>query len=88
LDVPTSSPAANGSGGQQQQRDFATGYALGLVGGVRNWMTKSKRNLNDSRPDSDSEDLELGSPTGSMRSGHVEEPKRGRQGQAKAEASS
>jgi choline-phosphate cytidylyltransferase len=40
LDVPTSSPAANGSGsgGQQQQRDFATGYALGLVGGVRNWV--------------------------------------------------
>jgi choline-phosphate cytidylyltransferase len=39
LDVPTSSPAANGSGsGGQQQRDFATGYALGLVGGVRNWV--------------------------------------------------
>lgn len=54
-------------------------------------MTKSKRNLNDSRQDSDSEENDLGSPTGSIRSGHtVEEPKRGRQGQAKAktEASS
>ncbi|TLD22520.1 hypothetical protein E2P81_ATG07713 [Venturia nashicola] len=87
LDVPTSSPATNGSGSGGQRQDFATGYALGLVGGVRNWMTKSRRNLNDSRHDSDSEENDLGSPTGSMKSGHtIEEPKRGRQGQAKAKA--
>jgi choline-phosphate cytidylyltransferase len=36
LELPTSTPPANGTG--SQQRDFATGYALGLVGGVRNWV--------------------------------------------------
>ncbi|KAI0179190.1 Nucleotidylyl transferase [Hypoxylon sp. FL1284] len=33
--------------------DFITGYTLGLIGGVRSWMTKSRRNLRDSRPPSD-----------------------------------
>ncbi|KAI0974196.1 cytidylyltransferase [Xylaria arbuscula] len=43
--------------------DFMTGYTLGLVGGVRSWMTKSRRNLRDSRPasDDDSEEGESGS---------------------------
>jgi choline-phosphate cytidylyltransferase len=36
LDMPTSTP---GNGTTTQQRDFATGYALGLVGGVRNWVS-------------------------------------------------
>lgn len=38
--------------------DFATGYSLGLVGGIRSWMTRNRRNvisLRGSRP---------GSPTG------------------------
>ncbi|KAK7749203.1 choline-phosphate cytidylyltransferase [Diatrype stigma] len=34
--------------------DFITGYTLGLIGGVRSWMTKSRRNVQDnSRPPSD-----------------------------------
>ncbi|CAN8105861.1 unnamed protein product [Discula destructiva] len=33
--------------------DFMTGYTIGLVGGVRSWMAKTKRNLRDSRPPSD-----------------------------------
>lgn len=41
LDVPTSTPAANGSPSGGQRQDFATGYALGLVGGVRNWVCLS-----------------------------------------------
>ncbi|KAF2430683.1 choline-phosphate cytidylyltransferase B [Tothia fuscella] len=78
LDVPTSSPAgANGAGGSgSQQKDFATGYALGLVGGVRNWMARSKRNLNDSRAESPDSADDSGSP---MRSPTHEVP-RGRQG--------
>ncbi|TRX95821.1 hypothetical protein FHL15_003375 [Xylaria flabelliformis] len=38
--------------------DFMTGYTLGLIGGVRSWMTKSRRNLRDSRPASDDESEE------------------------------
>jgi choline-phosphate cytidylyltransferase len=44
LDVPNGGQAG---GTPQQQKDFATGYALGLVGGVRNWMRRSRRTLND-----------------------------------------
>ncbi|KAI1140346.1 choline-phosphate cytidylyltransferase [Hypoxylon sp. FL0543] len=33
--------------------DFMTGYTIGLIGGVRSWMTKNRRNLRDSRPASD-----------------------------------
>ncbi|KAH7030740.1 cytidylyltransferase [Microdochium trichocladiopsis] len=35
--------------------EFMSGYTLGLIGGVRSWMTKSQRNLRDSRPASDDE---------------------------------
>jgi len=35
--------------------EFMSGYTLGLIGGVRSWMTKSQRNLQDSRPASDDE---------------------------------
>ncbi|KAI1822167.1 cytidylyltransferase [Xylaria intraflava] len=38
--------------------DFITGYTLGLIGGVRSWMTKSRRNVRDSRPASDDESEE------------------------------
>ncbi|KAI1177648.1 cytidylyltransferase [Nemania sp. FL0916] len=38
--------------------DFMTGYTLGLIGGVRSWMTKSRRNLHESRPASDDESEE------------------------------
>ncbi|ORY65093.1 uncharacterized protein BCR38DRAFT_408837 [Pseudomassariella vexata] len=43
------------------QNDFITGYTLGLIGGVRSWMTKSRTNLNSrdsSRPPSDDESEE------------------------------
>ncbi|GAP84510.1 putative choline-phosphate cytidylyltransferase [Rosellinia necatrix] len=43
--------------------DFMTGYTLGLIGGVRSWMTKSRRNLRDSRPASDDESEESDSKT-------------------------
>lgn len=33
--------------------EFITGYTLGLIGGVRSWMTKSRRDIQDSRPPSD-----------------------------------
>ncbi|KAI5860223.1 choline-phosphate cytidylyltransferase [Durotheca rogersii] len=38
--------------------DFMTGYTLGLIGGVRSWMTKSRRNVRDSRPASDDDSEE------------------------------
>ncbi|KAI3318024.1 cytidylyltransferase [Xylariaceae sp. AK1471] len=38
--------------------DFMTGYTLGLIGGVRSWMTKNRRNVQDSRPASDDESEE------------------------------
>ncbi|KAG5950112.1 hypothetical protein E4U53_005478 [Claviceps sorghi] len=38
-------------------KDFVTGYTLGLVGGVRSWMTKSRRTT-ASRPVSDDESEE------------------------------
>ncbi|POR38416.1 Choline-phosphate cytidylyltransferase [Tolypocladium paradoxum] len=38
-------------------KEFVTGYALGLVGGVRSWMTKNRRTVADnSRPASDDEE--------------------------------
>ncbi|OTB07072.1 hypothetical protein M426DRAFT_20466 [Hypoxylon sp. CI-4A] len=39
--------------GERAPNDFITGYSLGLIGGVRSWMTKNRRNLRDSRPPSD-----------------------------------
>ncbi|KAI0134772.1 choline-phosphate cytidylyltransferase [Xylariales sp. AK1849] len=46
-------------GERQGPNEFITGYTLGLIGGVRSWMTKSKRNVQDSSrapSDDDSED--------------------------------
>ncbi|KAF4995130.1 hypothetical protein FDECE_12888 [Fusarium decemcellulare] len=46
-------------GGSGTPKEFITGYALGLVGGVRGWMTKSRRTAQDgSRPASDDESEE------------------------------
>jgi len=80
LDVPV----ANGGGTPQQQKDFATGYALGMVGGVRNWMRRSRRTLNDDkdlmRDDSqDSDEGSIVSPARSPALGAREES-RGRKG--------
>ncbi|KAI1633461.1 hypothetical protein F4809DRAFT_584053 [Biscogniauxia mediterranea] len=43
--------------------DFITGYTLGLIGGVRSWMTKSRRNVQDSRPASDDDSEESDTKT-------------------------
>ncbi|KAK3060516.1 hypothetical protein LTS18_008373 [Coniosporium uncinatum] len=42
LDIPKSS-SSSGVG----SADFAAGYSLGLIGGVRSWMARSQRTLND-----------------------------------------
>ncbi|KAH7326317.1 hypothetical protein B0I35DRAFT_405572 [Stachybotrys elegans] len=49
------------SGGPANSKEFLSGYALGLVGGVRSWMTKSRRTVPDSRPvsDDDSEESDV-----------------------------
>lgn len=48
LDIPRAGAGERGSS------EFAAGYNLGLIGGVRAWMARSRRNLNDSRPQSPS----------------------------------
>ncbi|KAF2201984.1 hypothetical protein GQ43DRAFT_370122 [Delitschia confertaspora ATCC 74209] len=58
-------------GGQGGSSDFAAGYSLGLIGGVRSWMARSRRNLNDSRPESPTSD-------GSSDEQSPKEPSRGR----------
>lgn len=60
--------------------DFAAGYAMGLIGGVKGWMEGSKRrNLSDSRAQSPDDSPEERSP--------IEEPdeKRGRTRESKEE---
>ncbi|KAL8938310.1 MAG: hypothetical protein Q9211_003261 [Gyalolechia sp. 1 TL-2023] len=47
LDIPR---AESPNGGASQ--DFATGYSLGLIGGVRSWMMRSRTSLRDSQPGS------------------------------------
>ncbi|KAL9634484.1 MAG: hypothetical protein Q9164_004057 [Protoblastenia rupestris] len=47
LDIPRPE-SPGGSGGPSN--DFATGYSLGLIGGVRSWMTRSRVSLRDSQP--------------------------------------
>jgi choline-phosphate cytidylyltransferase len=51
---PTSTTTA-GERATNNANDFITGYTLGLIGGVRSWMTKSRRapNEDQSRPVSD-----------------------------------
>ncbi|PGH19154.1 hypothetical protein AJ80_04234 [Polytolypa hystricis UAMH7299] len=43
LDIPNR-PESPGVG---RSEDFATGYSLGLLGGVRSWMMRSRRSLQD-----------------------------------------
>ncbi|KAL1304570.1 hypothetical protein AAFC00_003544 [Neodothiora populina] len=49
LEVPGSARSSIDGGGRNS--DFAAGYAMGLVGGVRSWMQRTRRNL-DSVPQS------------------------------------
>jgi len=57
LEVPRPDSPGPGS-------DFATGYSLGLIGGVRSWMTRSRQTNRDSIHESDSseEDSDEKSP--------------------------
>ncbi|KAI4289096.1 MAG: hypothetical protein L6R35_001642 [Caloplaca aegaea] len=55
LDVPQ--PESPGIGASQ---DFATGYSLGLIGGVRSWMMRSHTSLRDSQPASSESGEESG----------------------------
>ncbi|KAF1960286.1 Nucleotidylyl transferase [Byssothecium circinans] len=65
LDIP-------GRGQERGSSEFAAGYSLGLIGGVRSWMARSRRNLNDSRPESPSSEVDSDE--------HNENPPRGRTG--------
>ncbi|KAK5987434.1 putative choline-phosphate cytidylyltransferase [Cladobotryum mycophilum] len=49
------SPTTPGAG---NQKEFVSGYALGLVGGVKSWMTKNRRTVTDSQPVSDDDSEE------------------------------
>ncbi|KAF2467109.1 cholinephosphate cytidylyltransferas-like protein [Lindgomyces ingoldianus] len=68
LDIPRV-PSAQERGSSE----FAAGYSLGLIGGVRAWMARSRRNLNDSRPQSPSSE-------GSSDDQSMKDPPRGRSG--------
>lgn len=46
-------PRAESPGGVMP--DFATGYVLGLIGGVRSWMSRPRRTKDDPSPSPDSE---------------------------------
>ncbi|KAH6875160.1 hypothetical protein BKA58DRAFT_116809 [Alternaria rosae] len=77
-------PRANNT---RESSEFAAGYNLGLIGGVRSWMARSRRNLNDSRPqspiDDSSDEQEARSP---QHKGEQQEVTRGRTGkQTKSE---
>ncbi|PHH79527.1 hypothetical protein CDD80_4524 [Ophiocordyceps camponoti-rufipedis] len=48
------SPISSTSG-PGNSKEFVTGYALGLVGGVRSWMTKNRRTVSDSQHASEDE---------------------------------
>jgi choline-phosphate cytidylyltransferase len=52
--------------GGPNSKEFLSGYALGLVGGVRSWMTKTRRTPRDSRPasDDDSEESDVNGRAG------------------------
>ncbi|KAJ4378307.1 choline-phosphate cytidylyltransferase [Didymella sp. IMI 355093] len=67
-------PRASGAG--ERSSEFAAGYNLGLIGGVRAWMARSRRNLNDSRPQSPSNSSEDEREDRSPQA----EPRRGRSG--------
>jgi choline-phosphate cytidylyltransferase len=74
-------PSAKSPLGRGRNTDFAAGYAMGLIGGVKSWMEGSKkRNLSDSRaqsPNGQDEDSEgSNSP--------IEGSSRGRKGQSEA----
>ncbi|KFY62607.1 hypothetical protein V497_02292 [Pseudogymnoascus sp. VKM F-4516 (FW-969)] len=70
--------------------DFATGYSLGLIGGVRSWMTRSRssnRNSRQGSDDSDADDSDEKSPNDERSPNNEKTPTRGRTGKANASSS-
>jgi len=65
LEVPGSSEKRGESPGRMSRsEDFAAGYSLGLIGGVKSWMMRQRHSLRDSQaasPDG-SEDDDMRSP--------------------------
>ncbi|OLN86494.1 putative choline-phosphate cytidylyltransferase [Colletotrichum chlorophyti] len=53
VEIPPTTPGGTPA---PTSNDFITGYALGLVGGVRSWMTKSRRSDQDSPSRRNSDD--------------------------------
>jgi len=68
LEIPRNDSPGPGS-------DFATGYSLGLIGGVRSWMTRSRQTNRDNQHSSDS----------SEEDSDERSPPRGRSGKASAQ---
>jgi choline-phosphate cytidylyltransferase len=68
---------------KQSNKDFAAGYAMGLIGGVKGWMQGSnRRNLSDSRAPSPSNSGEDDTPEAKS---PVEQTARGRRGRPAAD---
>lgn len=71
-----------GGSSKQSNKDFAAGYAMGLIGGVKGWMQGSnRRNLSDSRAPSPSNS---GEDDSSEAKSPVESTTRGRRGRPEA----
>ncbi|KAJ9494277.1 choline-phosphate cytidylyltransferase [Exophiala xenobiotica] len=93
LEVPGSAERRSDSPGRfSRSDDFAAGYSLGLIGGVKSWMMRGQRALRDSQPPSPdgSEDDEARSPVsnnGDATTGLKTSPflRRGRGGKSESE---
>ncbi|KAL5594397.1 hypothetical protein BROUX41_001330 [Berkeleyomyces rouxiae] len=64
----------SGAGTVANTNDFITGYTIGLIGGVRSWMTKSRRSGENRGPSDDDSDSEARSPTTAGASGSTAVP--------------
>ncbi|PGH30747.1 choline-phosphate cytidylyltransferase [[Emmonsia] crescens] len=97
LDIP-SRPESPGVGAGRSE-DFATGYSLGLIGGVRAWMTRSRTSLHDteshadqdhadptSSPSGSDEDRENGNRNGSENSSSAQQEQEQQRGRTKEPA--
>lgn len=74
--APPRTGALVAPGGERATADFAHGYTLGLVGGIRSWMQRNRRNvrsINGSRPTSPMESDEEGSATGGKHDAHADD---------------
>jgi len=78
LDIARASTPGGGKERGGKNYDFAAGYAMGLIGGVKGWMQGSnRRNLSDSRAPSPNNSGEDDSPEAKS---PIEETSRGRRG--------